>query len=88
MNTELLVNQMNDLAQKPSQHQLNCNSEREATSILPDGTKLFCNKNGDVIFADYSNGAKVAKFENYVLCTSPFGEHWFCSRRSHWLKLD
>ena len=65
--------------------QITCSAEK---THLPDGTKICCNSSGDVIFADYASGVKLARHENYVICTNAEGEHWLRDKRLVWYKID
>ncbi len=65
--------------------QITCAAEK---THLPDGTKICCNSSGDVIFADYASGVKLARHENYVICTNAEGEHWLRDKRLVWYKID
>ncbi len=56
-------------------------------TILPDGTKIINDDEGNITFAHYANGARVIRHSNYVLCTADTGEHWFGANQT-WCKLD
>jgi len=55
---------------------------------LPDGSRVAMNENGDVIFVDYSEGSKIIRFTNYVVCTSNALDHWFRTSKLNWLRWD
>jgi hypothetical protein len=57
-------------------------------TVLPDGSKVVTNKAGEVIFVDYSTGATIMRFENYVVCTNEMADHWFRSSNMTWMRLD
>ena len=55
---------------------------------LPDGSKVVQNANGDVIFVDYSEGSRIMRFKDYVVCKSNASDHWFRTSKFNWLRLD
>lgn len=75
----------NVLCKLASFEQINCASDAE--TILPDGTKIISDSDGNIIFAHYENGARVIRHPDYVLCTDGSGEHWFGTNQT-WYKLD
>lgn len=56
--------------------------------ILPDGSKVVCNSNGDVIFADYTDGSQVALHPSMVICRSSGLEHWFKTSGANWFRVN
>ncbi len=59
----------------------------KAATVLPDGTKIINDDDGNIMFAHYANGAKVIRHPEFVICTAESGEHWFGSNQT-WHKLD
>jgi hypothetical protein len=88
MDLNLFTHQIVDFSEKKIQHQTHPWSLIEPSSILPDGTKLTCDQMGNITFAHYPSGAMVKRFGEFVMSTNQFGEHWFCTRQSAWLRVD
>jgi hypothetical protein len=88
MDLNLLARQINDFTEKTVLHQTFDWLGIEPTSILPDGTRVICDQTGNIVFAHYSSGATVMRFNEFVVCSNQFGEHWFCDRHYSWFRID
>jgi hypothetical protein len=61
---------------------------KEDISILPDGTKVFCNESGEIEYAHYKNGATLGRFNTFVLVANSSSGHWFRDRANRWHTFD
>jgi hypothetical protein len=64
---------------------IDCPGEKKP---MPDGSKVVMNEYGEVVYVSYSEGSKVLRFSNYVMCTSRVNEHWFRTSTLSWFRLD
>ncbi len=55
---------------------------------LADGTIIQYDKKGRLVFADYTSGVKVAKYDALVFITSVDGTHWVGSSGGSWFTLN
>ena len=61
---------------------------KEEISILPDGTRVFCNESGQIEYAQYKNGSTLGRFNTFVLVANSSSGHWFRDRENRWHRID
>lgn len=65
---------------------------RPATSaseqVMPDGTSINTDQNGEIIFVEYASGVKVKRNSNFTMVSMLDGSYMMGSPAFSWLRID
>ncbi len=56
--------------------------------IMPDGTAINTDQNGEIVFVEYSSGIKVKRNSNFTMVSMLDGSYMFGSPSFSWLRID
>lgn len=59
-----------------------------SSNRFEDGTKFEMDTDGRIVQAEYANGAKVRRHEDYCLVLSIKLEYWYGDDQGRWYQLD
>lgn len=74
--------------QSPKYKQLRPATGIVEEQMMPDGTSINTNANGDIVFVEYASGIKVKRNNTFTMVAMLDGSYMMGSPSFSWLRID
>lgn len=85
-----MLNSVGSFAQiaAPKYKQLRPETGTVEEQMMPDGTSINTNANGEIVFVEYASGVKVKRNHNFTMVSMLDGSYMMGSPSFSWLRID